>query len=160
MKVIYSVIIVLSLLIGCSQKKAVNNVKSDSNLSAENVSNDHASDGENFYDFLNQFNTDRIFQLARIEFPVKASISGTELDGMPPREESIAKQEWEHLDLTYDSTYVIRDYDQYHQDVFFGNNPDSATVELRGINNGIYANYYFKRKDGKWYLVRLEEASF
>jgi hypothetical protein len=33
-------------------------------------------------------------------------------------------------------------------------------VEIRGINNGIYADYYFELIDNRWYLVTLCEASF
>jgi hypothetical protein len=113
---------------------------------------------ENFYDFLEKFNTDRIFQLKRIAFPVKAIVSDLAEEGIILKEETIQKQEWEHLDLTYDSTYQTRDCDQYYQEVLF--KPDSAIVELRGIDNGIYANYFFKRKKGQWYLVALEETSF
>ena len=33
-------------------------------------------------------------------------------------------------------------------------------VEIRGVNNGIYADYYFTLIDKKWFLVTLYEASF
>jgi hypothetical protein len=79
-------------------------------------------------------------------------------EGLAPMQEVIEKQDWEYLDLSYDSTYVSRDYDQYLQRVRFTS--DSAIVELRGIDNGIYANYYFKQNNGKWFLVGIEDTSF
>ncbi len=62
-------------------------------------------------------------------------------------EETIGKYDWELLDLTYDSTFLTRTYDQYCQMVRYKN--DTAVVEIRGINNGIYADYYFALIDKK-----------
>ena len=62
------------------------------------------------------------------------------------------------IDLSYDSTFLTRPYDQYYQAVRFTN--DTAVVEIRGIDNGIYADYYFSLINKKWYLVTLYEASF
>lgn len=77
---------------------------------------------------------------------------------MASTEESIGKYDWEPLDLTYDSTYLTRPFDQYSQVVRYKN--DTAVVEIRGVNNGIYADYYFTLIDKKWFLVTLYEASF
>ena len=74
---------------------------------------------------------------------------------MEMENETISKYDWELLDLTYDSTYVTREYDKYEQMISFRN--DSAIVSLRGIDNGIYADYFFKLIDNKWFLVTLDE---
>lgn len=165
MKVIFFILFELAVsLSSCSGRKTdIKNVVEDppifSTFQLTQYKQQSESTCENFYDFLQKFSTDRIFQLKRIVFPVKAIVSDPTDEGMTIKEDRIEKQAWEHLDLTYDSTYVTREYDQYHQDVFFKS--DSAVVELRGINNGIYANYYFKcENDGRWYLIALEETSF
>lgn len=113
---------------------------------------------EDFEQFIQKFSTQETFQLQRIKFPIKVVIPDEEHEGMAPMEETIGKYEWEMLDLTYDSTYLARPYDQYYQDVRYKN--DTAVVEIRGINNGIYADYYFTLIEDKWYLVTLYEASF
>lgn len=96
--------------------------------------------------------------MQRIKFPIKVIVPDSEHEGMAPMEDAINKYDWEQLDLTYDSTYLTRPYDKYYQVVRFDN--DTAIVEIRGIDNGIYADYYFTIIDRKWYLVTLYEASF
>lgn len=113
---------------------------------------------EEFKRFIERFSSDSQFQLRRIKFPISVIVPDTGDEGMAPKEESIGKYDWEQLDLSYDSTYLTRPYDQYYQVVRFRN--DTAIVEIRGINNGIYADYYFSKIDDEWYLVTLYEASF
>ncbi len=113
---------------------------------------------ENFDQFIRKFSTQESFQLERIKFPISVIIPDADHQGMAPMEETIGRYEWELLDLTYDSTYLTRPYDQYYQGVRY--RKDTAVVEIRGINNGIYADYYFTLIDDKWYLVTLYEASF
>lgn len=115
-------------------------------------------EGEDFYAFLREFSDDESFQMRRVVFPVTAIISDVTHQGMAPTEGVISKYDWEPLDLYYDSTFLTRSYDQYYQTVRFAQ--DTAVVELRGINNGIYADYYFKLIDDKWFLVGLSEVSF
>lgn len=113
---------------------------------------------EDFDQFIRRFSTHDSFQLERIKFPISVIIPDDEHEGMAPIEETIGRYEWEMLDLTYDSTYLTRPYDQYYQGVRYKN--DTAIVEIRGIDNGIYADYYFTLIDKKWFLVTLYEASF
>lgn len=113
---------------------------------------------ENFDQFIHKFSTQESFQLDRIKFPISVIIPDAGHEGMAPMEETIGRYEWELLDLTYDSSYLTRPYDQYYQVVRYRD--DTAVVEIRGINNGIYADYYFTLINEKWYLVTLYEASF
>ena len=62
------------------------------------------------------------------------------------------------LDFSYDSTYATRQMDKYEQLIRVYD--DSTIIEHRGIDNGIYANYYFMKKDGKWYLKSLTDISY
>jgi len=113
---------------------------------------------EDFKRFIERFSNDSQFQLRRIKFPISVIVPDTGDEGMAPKEESIGKYDWEQLDLSYDSTYLTRPYDQYYQVVRFKN--DTAVIEIRGINNGIYADYYFSKIEDEWYLITLYEASF
>lgn len=151
------------LFISCSQGSGKKNLEQGREMTEEGVSTD-SPDGltapaeEEFDQFIMRFSTDESFQFERIKFPINVVVPDTGHEGMAPMQESVGKYEWEMLDLTYDSTFLTRPYDQYSQEVRF--RKDTAIVEIRGINNGIYANYYFTLIDNKWYLVTLYEASF
>jgi hypothetical protein len=150
------------LLISCSQgsgkKKAETGKEKTERGTGSADSVKISASGEEFDHFLQKFSAQESFQLNRIKFPIKVIVPDAEHEGMAPMEDTIGKYDWELLDLTYDSTYLTRPYDQYYQVVRFRN--DTAVVEIRGINNGIYADYYFAMIDKKWYLVTLYEASF
>lgn len=132
-----------------SQKQNVKDIELVQNNSAQQ------KEYEDFYEFLDYFSTKRTFQLERIIFPIMVSAPDASQIALAPTEEKIEKMDWELLDLTYDSTYTTRDFDKYTQTVNF--RKDTAHVALRGIDNGIYADYYFKLIDGEWYLVMLVE---
>ncbi len=165
MKIIRFVILCLSILlfISCNLKRGEGEGTAVEEKSAMVGSSDlTVSEApevkEDFDQFLQSFSKEEAFQLKRIKFPLKAIVPDTDHEGMAPMEEAIGKYEWEPLDLTYDSTFLTRTYDQYYQVVRF--NGDTAVVEIRGINNGIYADYYFSLIDNRWYLVTIYEASF
>jgi hypothetical protein len=151
------------LFISCSQGSGKKNVEQgDEKLVREahdsNPDDLTVSGKEEFDHFIHRFSTEESFQFERIKFPISVIVPDTGHEGMAPMRDSIGKYDWEMLDLSYDSTYLTRPYDQYYQVVRFNN--DTAIVELRGINNGIYADYYFSLINKKWYLVTLYEASF
>lgn len=151
------------LFISCSQGSGKKNVEQgDEKLEREALDSNPddltASGKEEFDHFIHRFSTEESFQFERIKFPISVIVPDTGHEGMAPMRDSIGKYDWEMLDLSYDSTYLTRPYDQYYQVVRF--NHDTAIVELRGINNGIYADYYFSLINKKWYLVTLYEASF
>lgn len=151
------------LFISCSGKgQQGNRIEEGDTLSNAVVQADttvvQLTQEEDFKRFVERFSSDSQFQLRRIKFPISVIVPDTGDEGMAPKQESIGKYDWEQLDLSYDSTYLTRPYDQYYQVVRFKN--DTAVVEIRGINNGIYADYYFSRIDDEWYLVTLYEASF
>lgn len=91
-------------------------------------------------------------------FPVEATLLDPSDYGMQTVNEKIRYQEWLLLDFSYDSTYATRQMDGYEQSIRIYN--DSSIIELRGIDNGIYANYYFMKKDGKWFLESFTDVSY
>lgn len=154
------------LILSCGQsgrdgrvKSGGDKAKAESSARVEGVSEvDLDIDEEEFDLFLQKFSEQRSFQLNRVKFPINVTVPDANHEGMAPMEETIGRYEWEMLDFTYDSTFLTRPYDQYYQVVRFRN--DTAVVEIRGIDNGIYADYYFELIDKRWYLVTLYEASF
>ncbi|HHU97729.1 MAG: DUF4348 domain-containing protein [Bacteroidota bacterium] len=154
------------LVLSCGQSrgdgraKTVGDKAESALIAGAEVVSDTSFDAEEeeFDLFLQKFSEQRSFQLNRVKFPINVTVPDTDDEGMAPIEETIGRYEWEMLDFTYDSTFLTRPYDQYYQVVRFQN--DTAVVEIRGINNGIYADYYFELIDNRWYLVTLCEASF
>lgn len=139
------------LLVGCTGVAKENTTDVQETAEIEIAQNKN----EDFERFLDNFSTKRTFQLERIIFPITVLTPDADKIALAPTEEKIEKMDWELLDLTYDSTYTTRDFDKYTQTVNF--RKDTAHVALRGIDNGIYADYYFKLIDGEWFLVTLVE---
>ena len=102
---------------------------------------------ENFDSFLEHFNSKPTFQRQRVMFPLEASLLSPTENGLEPVDEKIKYHEWILLDFTYDSSYTTRQMDGYEQHIRVYD--DSSIIEQRGIDNGIFANYYFIKKDGK-----------
>lgn len=150
----------IGLIVSCAQPKDDNKKGSGTDEVIITDSNETAfeSEYEEFDQFLKKFSDSESFQLKRVKFPINVIVPDMTHEGMAPVEENIGRYDWEILDLNYDSTYLTRPYDQYYQVVRMKN--DTAVVEIRGINNGIYADYYFALVDKEWYLVTLYEASF
>ena len=91
-------------------------------------------------------------------FPIEATLLDPTEYGVDAVDEKITYQEWILIDFSYDSTFVTRQMDSYKQHVRVYN--DSSIIEHRGIDNGIYANYYFVKKDGKWFLKSFTDVFY
>ncbi len=140
---------VLSITISCnSSEKTENNQNDNSNSTIE----------EDFDAFLQNFSKKPTFQRQRVLFPLDATLLDPSEYSMQTVSEEIKYNEWLLLDFSYDSTYAIRQMDRYEQLIRVYE--DSTIIEHRGIDNGIYANYYFLKIDGKWYLKSFTDTSY
>lgn len=118
---------------------------------------------ENFEDFLKDFSRDSLFQISRIKFPLK--VKEIDLESMEEikvnksgfKERTISKSEYTKLDFTYPKDALTRELDRYSQKNILKNN--LMTVEIRGIDNGIYSDFYFEKINGKWFLKSWKEQS-
>lgn len=113
---------------------------------------------EDFYSFLQNFNKKPTFQRKRVLFPLDATLLDPSEYSMQSVSEEIKYNEWILLDFSYDSTYATRQMDGYKQLIRVYD--DSTIIEQRGIDNGIYANYYFVKKSGNWYLKSFTDISY
>lgn len=137
----------------CSQNKGANGNYNQSSL-VDSV----ALAEEDFESFLVNFSKKPTFQRQRVMFPIEAtSLDPTEY-GVDAVDEKITYQEWILLDFSYDSTFITRQMDSYKQHIRVYS--DSSIIEHRGIDNGIYANYYFVKKDGKWFLKSFTDVFY
>lgn len=119
---------------------------------------DISTDEEGFDSFLQSFSKKPTFQRQRVLFPLDATVLDPSEYSMQTVNEEIKYHEWTLLDFSYDSTFATRPMDRYEQLIRVYD--DSTIIEHRGIDNGIYANYYFMKKDGKWYLKSFTDISY
>ena len=106
-----------------------------------------------FESFLSKFNNDSIFQINRVKFPL--SIIETESENFTEVHSKIERKDYKKIDLTFDKADQKRE--GYTQQIKLSNN--KATIEIRGIENGIMADYYFEKVNGKWTFVGWNDSS-
>lgn len=102
---------------------------------------------ENFNTFLKKFNEDKNFQLSRVKFPVTMKTVDDNLKDI-----NVVLTEKKYRILKLDD----KDMDFKQKTVLKQN---TAIVQQRGIDNGIYADYIFELRDNKWFLKTWEDMS-
>jgi len=50
-------------------------------------------------------------------------------------------------------------YDQWEQMIVIDKNNTSATIEIRGIENGIMVDYLFEKVNEVWMLIEIDDSS-
>lgn len=142
-------------VITCCSQSSTNKNSGDKDLSSTGSDVTHSED---FNSFLEDFNHKPTFQRQRVLFPIEATLLDPSDYGMQTIKENIDYQDWLLLDFSYDSTFVTRQMDKYKQRIVLYS--DSALIEQRGIDNGIFANYFFTKKEGKWFLKSFIDVSY
>lgn len=154
------------LFINCKNEISKNDNKKVEKPKIENIKTENQTSkitDENFEAFLNNFSRDSLFQISRVKFPLK--VKEIDLESMEEinenksgfKERTISKSEYTKLDFTYPNDALTRELDRYSQKNILKNN--LMTVEIRGIDNGIYSDFYFEKINGKWFLKSWEEQS-
>jgi len=118
---------------------------------------------ESFASFIWRFFKYSDFQINRIEFPVEILRFVDELKSLRPvlGKEQINKNEWKHIlgpkhFGCQRNCFDINVYDNFEKKL---NNTGKRVLSLEGVENGINSSYYFKLKENKWYLVKIEWLS-
>jgi hypothetical protein len=111
---------------------------------------------ENFFLFFQDFCRDSSFQIGRIKFPLISLYPDPSIDSTVT--ETIKQTEWYFV--------PIKDFTSNTFEYFFDGfanrelpESDEMVYAIIGIENGIQINYYFKRIEGKWYLLKIEDLS-
>jgi hypothetical protein len=110
---------------------------------------------ENFDTFFYQFQQDSVFQINRIEFPIKYYIyeSGSYIDNsgnvvdLQNREIIINDNEWKYNSLAE------------YKKIISKINENEYNVELQIEDTGVSVNYIFKLNNNKWYLIAIRDES-
>lgn len=110
---------------------------------------------ENFNTFLEVFSKDSLFQISRVKYPL------IQKEWIDPEkgtvEKLITKKTYEILDFTYPKDALTREFDRYTQKI--KTNKNKTVIEIRGVDNGIYSDYFFEKLNGKWMLISCSEQS-
>lgn len=139
----------LFLLIGCTSKNKSAHNQTETNKIVNKSSSDIDA---KFETFIEHFSRDSLFQISRIDFPLKVK----ELDEDDEKEITVNKSEFRKLDFNKNNVNS-KGTDEYKLNIKV--NGDEAVIETRGIDNGIYIDTYFKKKNGKWKLVTSVDSS-
>jgi hypothetical protein len=111
---------------------------------------------EDFNKFLKKFNQDSVFQISRIKFPLKVKESDPDQD-YEIIERIIQLKDFTKLNFEYQKETLTKKYDRYTQNIKI--EKDSAVIEIRGIENGIYSDIVFEKINGKWKLKTWNDQS-
>ena len=109
---------------------------------------------ENFNVFIEKFSSDSLFQISRVNFPLKVKELDDDYESV---EKKINKNEYRKLDLRYNDSFAKRDLSKYTQNIKLEKN--KAIIEIRGIDNGIMTDIYFEKHNGKWNLISWDDSS-
>jgi hypothetical protein len=153
MKILFFILLICSVFTTTSCSKP----KDAKNKSTETSKNITANE-EDFDSFLENFNNKPTFQRQRVLFPLEATLLDPSEYGMQTVNEKLEYKDWILLDFSYDSTFATRQMDRYEQRIRLYN--DSSIIEHRGIDNGIFANFFFIKKEGKWFLKSFTDTSY
>ncbi|MBF6640277.1 DUF4348 domain-containing protein [Flavobacterium sp. J49] len=153
MKVIktYLYLILVLILSGCKTETGKVEIEKEliENHIPENVD-------EDFKTFLGFFSKDSIFQVSRVKFPLKV-MEVDENNMLESKENVIQKNEYSTLDFEYPKDALTRELDRYTQNIKTKGN--ETVIEIRGVDNGIYSDFFFEKVGGKWFLKSWDDKS-
>ncbi|HMT53181.1 MAG TPA: hypothetical protein PKD16_19635 [Saprospiraceae bacterium] len=134
-------IIIISFIFSCKKPKI--------------VTTSSGQGKENFDTFFEKFKNDSVFQKQRIKYPFKMAFFEAELEN--PDIEYYNKDNITYLNLKYKEEFAKKEIDAYTQDVKFYK--DTARIELRGVDNGIFIDVDFIPINGIWFCIQLIDSS-
>jgi hypothetical protein len=105
---------------------------------------------ENFDAFLKKFETDPVFQLSRIKFPLKLTTLGEE--GSDDQTKFIAKKDWKYANhksqkgekWIYIKTILSK---------------NETEIQFMVQDTGVSIHYFFINTGGKWWLTFVKDES-
>ncbi len=112
---------------------------------------------ETFHSFFKRFNSDSVFQISRVEFPLDYYSIDWELDDYSMRNDPIDSLNYTRFDFTYNDSLAKPENGGFTRE--FDLKKDSCKVLFLGVDNGIHEEYLFVRKNGDWFFVSATDAS-
>jgi hypothetical protein len=149
----YCFILILCFL-ACNTDRAkketsqLDNSKSVKRFDPKNIDTD-------FNSFLIAYSTDSAFQIERTKFPLYIK----QYDVINDKDTIFYRQRSEFKMMDFRQKTSQGSYDEWKQQVVLDEVGHKATIEIRGIENGIMVNYEFEKINNKWVLVAVDDAS-
>ncbi|MES2556753.1 MAG: DUF4348 domain-containing protein [Bacteroidota bacterium] len=112
---------------------------------------------ESFDPFFDRFNTDTIFQRNRVDFPLNYFAVIEESADYELVNQPIDSAEYLILDLTYHDSLAKQEFNAFQR--IIETKKDTTWVKFTGIDNGIHEEFIFVLRKGKWFLVKVVDAS-
>jgi len=118
-------------------------------LSSVTLAQTSKATSEDFNEFFKKFNSDSKFQISRVIFPLKYKANNEDFELL---DYTMTKEKYKvlHLNNKADEKYLKRTLLV---------KKSKATLEERGLDNGIYIDYIFELKDNKWFLKTFDDQS-
>jgi hypothetical protein len=110
---------------------------------------------DDFNRFLEEFSADFQFQLNRIKFPLKTTTFDSELN----KEFVVLQSKSKFKQLDFRIVNSNSKFDNWTQNRVVDKLKNSAEVQIRGVDNGIYIDYSFKKINNTWMLIEITDAS-
>jgi hypothetical protein len=117
-----------------------------------------AESNEIFDSFLLKFDSDKNFQVSRVNFPVM--FIGLDDEYFKPDTSYIKKGDWKLIELFSEEQVALNVRNQIY---------DNFDLELEDTGERVFSTYtivggmnihfYFKRINGKWFLVKIQDLS-
>jgi hypothetical protein len=144
----FTLIALIFLLYSCNS----NPPKDNKTISKILQSSDNVDD--NFELFIKHFSEDSVFQISRITFPFKQTITGIEDEKDSIRLINMSEffEKFDFRTKEYNGRY-----DKWKQ--FVKIDGEKAVIQIRGIDNGIFVDYYFEKKNGRWTFLEVIDSS-
>ncbi len=153
---LYSIssLILVTLLTGCVNS-STNSTGGQSNGTQTSTIPAKEAVDNNFKAFVDNFSSDSTFQLSRTKFPLK--IKWYDIDNAKDSLIYMDRSSFEMMDFRKKKS--TGQYDQWEQKIVVDKNNTSATIEIRGIENGIVVDYLFEKINGAWMLIEIDDSS-
>ena len=138
-----------SIVVKNQNDEKIKIIKTDINNKVENIKISIPKNVDSdFKIFLNFFNKDSIFQISRVEFPIKIKDFNEEFE---LRERTVNKDEYYLKKFDFNEINKTEIFNEYKQTITLNDN--TALIEINGIENGIACEFYFKKINDIWKLV-------
>lgn len=119
------------------------------------LSSDTTNIDKNFNSFLELFSKDTTFQLSRIVFPFQVK----QYDVMNDKDTVFYRKRVGFEIMDFREKQKASEHDEWKQEVVIDKNNLKATIEVRGIDNGIVVDYIFEKRKGRWMFVGIVDSS-
>ena len=145
---------IIVTLMSCKTDKGKQNI-SDTSQKVAQTSSDINEVDKDFNSFLERFSKDTTYQISRTVFPLKVN----QYDVTNDTDTILYKQRSEFEMIDFRRKKQSTKHSQCNQEVIVNKGDTKASVEIRGIDNGIVVDYLFEKLNGKWMFVSINDSS-